>query len=205
MRGAWHAALALAGAVAAWAASPISKDWTADPEEQFLLDVNIRQLRLGDGVRHIRRPRDLHRLRRLPDRPRPADEDRSAGKRASGWAFSEENKIDIDLTAGVARFAGSQEKLADGVWCARRPKDGVLRLGAGSLVQAWDQTGNRRSALMLESETKLPVELAVEREKRAAHIKPASMPLENLPKVRLPYRHVARSCARLHRQCRCHL
>ena len=25
--------------------------WTADPDDQFLLDVNIRQLRLGDGVR----------------------------------------------------------------------------------------------------------------------------------------------------------
>ena len=41
---------------------------------------------------------------------------------------------------------------------------------------------------MLESEAKLPVELAVEREQRAARIKPAAMPLENLPKVRLPYR-----------------
>ena len=41
---------------------------------------------------------------------------------------------------------------------------------------------------MLESEAKLPVELAIEREKRAARIRPAAMPIENLPQVRLPYR-----------------
>jgi len=51
-----HAALALAGAVAAWAASPVGEAWTADPEAQFLLDVNIRQLRLGDGVRAYQTP-----------------------------------------------------------------------------------------------------------------------------------------------------
>ena len=49
-------ALALAGAAAAWAASPVGPAWTADPEEQFLLDVNIRQLRLGDGVRAYATP-----------------------------------------------------------------------------------------------------------------------------------------------------
>ena len=30
--------------------------WTADPDDQFLLDVNIRQLRLGDGVRAYNTP-----------------------------------------------------------------------------------------------------------------------------------------------------
>ena len=41
MRGALaHAALAFAGAVAAWAASPVGPNWIADPEEQFLLDVD---------------------------------------------------------------------------------------------------------------------------------------------------------------------
>ncbi|MFL6854223.1 MAG: collagen binding domain-containing protein [Sphingomicrobium sp.] len=184
-----HAALALAGAVAAWAASPIGKAWTADPEEQFLLDVNIRQLRLGDGVRAYQTPEGtcivFGDFLTALDLPMKID---LQAKRASGWAFSEENRIDIDLAAGVARFAGNQEKLADGVvretpegWCveasalARWFKLGIKPVTAGS-------------ALILESETKLPVELAVEREKRAAHIKPASMPLENLPKIRLPYR-----------------
>jgi hypothetical protein len=190
MRGALaHAALALAGAVAAWAASPVGKAWTADPEEQFLLDVNIRQLRLGDGVRAYQTPEGtcivFGDFLTALDLPMKIDLE---AKRASGWAFKEENSLDIDLKAGVARFAGQQEALAEGVihetpegWCvqsealARWFKLGIKPVTAGS-------------ALILESEAKLPVELAIEREKRAARIKPAAMPLENLPKVRLPYR-----------------
>ena len=184
-----HAALALAGAVAAWAASPVGKAWTADPEEQFLLDVNIRQLRLGDGVRAYQTPEGtcvvFGDFLTALDLPMKIDLE---SKRASGWAFKEENRIDIDVAAGVSRFAGQEEKLADGAvretpegWCvdsaalARWFKLGVKPMTAGSV-------------LMLESEAKLPVELAIEREKRAARIKPAAMPLENLPKVRLPYR-----------------
>ena len=43
------AALACAGAVSSFASAP--KPFAIDPESQYLLDVNIRQLRLGDGVR----------------------------------------------------------------------------------------------------------------------------------------------------------
>lgn len=56
-RGHWlskaAAALALcAGGVGASAPQlPGGSGWTADPEDQFLLDVNIRQLRLGEGSR----------------------------------------------------------------------------------------------------------------------------------------------------------
>src|SRR5262245_28735019 len=149
MRGALpHAALALAGAVAAWAASPIGKAWTADPEEQFLLDVNIRQLRLGDGVRAYQTPEGtcvvFGDFLTALDLPMKIDLE---AKRASGWAFKEENKVDIDLAAGVARFAGSQEKLADGVvretpegWCveasalARWFKLGIKPVTAGSAL-----------------------------------------------------------------------
>ena len=44
-------ALASAGAIGASASAPADSHWAADPDDQFLLDVNIRQLRLGDGVR----------------------------------------------------------------------------------------------------------------------------------------------------------
>ena len=42
--------------------------------------------------------------------------------------------------------------------------------------------------LLLESEAKLPVELAREREQRAARLHKAALPLEGLPTVKLPYR-----------------
>lgn len=190
MRGALaHAALALAGAVAAWAASPLGQGWTADPEEQFLLDVNIRQLRLGDGVRAYQTPEGtcvvFGDFLTTLDLPMKIDLET---RKASGWAFREDHRIDIDQSAGIARYGDQQEEIPEGTiretpegWCiesaalGRWFKLGVKPMTAGSV-------------LMLESEAKLPVELAVERERRAARIRPAAMPLENLPQVKLPYR-----------------
>ena len=44
------------------------------------------------------------------------------------------------------------------------------------------------SVLVLQSDAKLPVEMAMERQQRAAHIRPASFDLASLPQVRVPYR-----------------
>ncbi|HEY0628467.1 MAG TPA: hypothetical protein VGD23_03980, partial [Sphingomicrobium sp.] len=98
------------------------------------------------------------------------------------------NRIEIDQSAGIARYAGQEEKLAKGVvretpegWCVESAALGRwFKLGVKPVTAG--------SALMLESETKLPVELAIEREKRAARIRPAALPIEGLPKVKLPYR-----------------
>ena len=126
MRGAIaQAALALAGAVAAWAASPIGGAWTADPEEQYLLDVNIRQLRLGDGVRAYQTPEGtcivFGDFLATLDLPMKIDLE---AKKASGWAFREENRIEIDQAAGIARYGDTQEKISEGTvretpegWC----------------------------------------------------------------------------------------
>ena len=48
-------ALACAGAAMSYAEAP--KPFAVDPESEYLLDVNIRQLRLGEGVRGYPRPR----------------------------------------------------------------------------------------------------------------------------------------------------
>ena len=190
MRGALAcAALATAGAVAAWAASPVGPAWTADPEEQFLLDVNIRQLRLGDGVRAYATPEGtcvvFGDFLTTLDLPMKID---LAAKKASGWAFHEENKIDIDQAAGTARYGDKQERIGEGTiretpegWCVDSAALGRwFDLGVKPVMQG--------SVLMLDSEAKLPVELAREREQRAARLRPASMPLEGLPQVKLPYR-----------------
>ena len=190
LRGAFaYAALAVAGAVAAWAASPVGKAWTADPEEQFLLDVNIRQLRLGDGVRAYQTPEGtcivFGDFLTTLDLPMKIDLET---KRASGWAFKEENRIDIDQAAGTAHFGEEQERLSEGT--IRETPEGWCVDSAA--LSRWFKLGVKPytygSVLMLESEAKLPVELAIEREQRAARIRPAAMPLEGLPKVKLPYR-----------------
>ena len=83
-----------AGGIGASAPGAQAEAWTADPDTQFLLDVNIRQLRLGDGVRAYATPEGtcvvLGDFLTTLDVPMRID---LAGKRASGWAFKETHKI----------------------------------------------------------------------------------------------------------------
>jgi hypothetical protein len=179
-----------AGGVAASAPRPVEPGaWTADPEEQFLLDVNIRQLRLGEGVRAYNTPEGtcvvLGDFLTTLDVPMRVD---VTAKRASGWAFRESNRISLDYAARTAAFGGRSEPIAPGTiretgegWCvdtvalSRWFGIGVKPVTAGSV-------------LMLQSDAKLPVELAMERQMRAQRIRPAKFDLATLPQVRLPYR-----------------
>ena len=183
-------ALVSAGAVGALAASPIADGWSADPDDQFLLDVNIRQLRLGDGVRAYATPEGtcivFGDFLTALDVPMKIDLE---AKSASGWAFKETHKIQIDQRAGQVRYGAQAEALAKGAvrdvpegWCV----DSVA-LSRWFGIKVLPKTNG--SALVLESEAKLPVELAVERRRRAARLKQnASIELSSLPQVRLPYR-----------------
>jgi hypothetical protein len=183
-------ALASAGAIGASAAAPAEGQWIADPDDQFLLDVNIRQHRLGDGVRAYPTPEGtcvvLGDFLTTLDLPVRIDLE---ARTASGWAFKEQNRIEIDRAVGKVRFGAQAEALAKSAirdvpegWCA---DTAALTRWFG--IKVMPRTGG--SALILESEGKLPVELAVERHKRAARLKKnASADLSRLPQVRLPYR-----------------
>ena len=89
-----------AGGVAASAPPATAPAWTADPDDQFLLDVHIRQLRLGDGVRAYNTPEGtcvvLGDFLTTLDVPMHID---LTAKKASGWAFKESNRITIDYGA----------------------------------------------------------------------------------------------------------
>ena len=180
-----------AGSVAATTTAPIaaSDGWRADPDDQFLLDVNIRQLKLGEGVRAYNTPEGtcvvLGDFLTALDVPMKID---LAGKRASGWAFKETNRISIDYGSGTVAYGARSEALASGVvrqtpegWCVQ-----------ASALTRWFGIGVKPvtsgSVLVLESAAKLPVELAIERQKRAQAIRPAKFELASLPQVRLPYR-----------------
>jgi hypothetical protein len=173
------------------AASPpaVAAAWTADPDEQFLLDVHIRELRLGDGVRAYNTPEGtcviLGDFLQTLDVPVRID---LAAKRASGWAFSESNRITIDESARTATYGPKTEAIAPGTiretpegWCVQT-----------TALSRWFGIGVKPmtagSALFLSSDSKLPVELEMEREARAARIKPAKFDLASLPQVRIPYR-----------------
>src|SRR4051794_31345493 len=183
-------ALASAGAIGASAAAPAPGQWVANPDDQFLLDVNIRQLRLGDGVRAYPTPEGtcvvLGDFLTTLDLPVKIDLD---ARTASGWALKEADRIDIDRRAGKVRFGAQAEALPSNAirdvpegWCA---DSAALSRWFG--IKVVPRTSG--SALILESEAKLPVELAVERRKRAAQLKKnASADLTLLPQVKLPYR-----------------
>jgi hypothetical protein len=178
-----------AGGLAAAPAQAAAPAWAADPDDQFLLDVQIHQLRLGDGVRAYNTPEGtcvvLGDFLTTLDVPMHID---LTAKKASGWAFYETNRISIDYAGLTASHGGKSEPIAPGTiretpegWCvqatalARWFEIGVKPMTAGSV-------------LLLQSEKKLPVELAMEREQRAARIKPAKFDLSSLPQVRIPYR-----------------
>ena len=175
--------------VGAVAATPIADGWAADPEDQFLLDVKLHQYRLGDGVRAYKTPQGtcvvFGDFLTTLDVPMKID---LTAKRASGWAFKEAHAISIDVGAGRVDYAGNSEALAKGDvretpegWCV---DSAALSRWFGLGIKALTSG----SVLVLESEAKLPVEMAIEREKRAASLHKAKFDLASLPQVRLPYR-----------------
>src|SRR5947199_10776360 len=92
------------------APSATLKPWSADPDEQFLLDVNIHQLRLGDTVRAYNPPEGtcvvLGDFLTALDVPMRID---LTTKKASGWAFRESNKIVIDVAGAKASYGTKTE------------------------------------------------------------------------------------------------
>src|SRR6476646_587327 len=164
-----------AGGIGASAAQAGAAYWTADPDDQFLLDVHIRQLVLGDGVRAYSPPEGtcvvLGDFLTTLDVPMRID---LTAKKASGWAFKENNRISIDYAAMTVSFAGKSEPIAPGT--IRETPDGWC-VQATALTR-WFGIGVKPvtagSVLVLQSEATSPVELAVERQRRAQQIRPAS-------------------------------
>lgn len=195
VRGKWGrrlgalAALACATTVGAFAAAPVNDGWTADPDAQFLLDVKLHRYRLGDGVRAYQTPEGtcivFGDFLTTLDVPMKID---LTQHKASGWAFKESNRITVDQAAGTAQYGGKTEAFAKGTiretpegWCV---DTAALTKWFGISVKPVTSG----SVLILQTDQKLPVELAIEREERAKSIKPAKLDLSGLPKVKLPYR-----------------
>ena len=195
IRGFWRRALfalAAIGASMSPAAQPAGDNWTADPDGQFLLDVNLHRLILGNGVRAYQTPEGACVLFGdfLTTLDVPMKIDVGAG-RASGWAFDEKNKISIDRHALVADVKGKRESFAitdvretpDG-WCVDQK---ALARWFGLTVKA----DVYNSLLFLDTDSKLPVELAIARKARGAEVarkRQAALALTGLPRIKVPYR-----------------
>ena len=180
---------ACAAAVAGASSTPAPQPWSPDPDEQFLLDVKLKQLRLPGEVRAYNTPEGtcvlLGDFLTALDVPMKID---LGSRRATGWAFREEHRISIDAAAGQVTYGSKSEAIAPHAirdtsegWCVdSAAMSRWFAIGVKPMTSA--------STLMLESEAKLPVELAIERQQRAAQVKPAKFDLRTLPQVRLPYR-----------------
>ena len=183
-------ALVAGSTVASASSSASSPAWAPDPDEQFILDVNIHQLRLGDTVRAYAAPEGtcvvLGDFLTALDVPMRID---LGSKRAIGWAFKETNRIDIDERAQRVTYgAGKSEIVRPGTvreipegWCIQAP---ALARWFGIGLKALTSG----SVLIISSDEKLPVELALERQKRAANLHQTKFDLSTLPQVRIPYR-----------------
>ncbi|MDL2339767.1 MAG: hypothetical protein QFB89_00385 [Pseudomonadota bacterium] len=191
----WRRALVALAALCATmspAAAPAGSSWTADPEAQFLLDVNLHRLVLGNGVRAYQTPEGACVMLGdfLTTLDVPLKIDLGSGT-AKGWAFDEKNKILIDRNAHVAEIKGKREAFAisdvretpDG-WCVDSQ---ALARWFGMVVKA----DVYNSVLRLDTDSKLPVELAIARKARGEEVarkRNAAFSLASLPRMKLPYR-----------------
>ena len=128
-----------------------------------------------------------------------------AAKRASGWAFKEKHRSPSTSPRSRRLCAAN---------ASRSPQEHDPRNARGWCVETaalarWFGIGVKPmtsgSVLLLESEAKLPVELAIERQERAAQLKPAKFDLVEPAAGPPALSHVARAGARLRRQRRRHL
>ena len=182
-------AAAVAGATAPASSPTPGQPWIADAEDQFLLDLQVRQRVLGEGVRAYPVPGGtcviLGDLIAALDLPLTID---LKARTAQGWAFEEKRRLRIDRAAAQAEVAGERQALAPSAirdapegWC-------VDTAAAGRWLGVGLEARTEASVLLLTSEKKLPAELAAERRERASLLTRASVDLTDVPKVRLPYR-----------------
>ncbi len=188
---------ALMGAAALFGAGQLdparaAESWQANADDALLFDVRLGQYRLGDGVRGYETPTgpcvDLADTIMALDLPIRLDKKL---RRATGWAFNENRTILIDREAGTEQIVNTIGKTASGAvydtpegWCVTTK---ALSSWLGITLTA-DQ-GN--ALLVITSDTKLPVEMAMERQARASRVAVTqSFDLKSLPHTSAPFRGV---------------
>ena len=174
------------------AAAPVNDPWVADPDAQFMLDVNLHRLTIGDGVRAYQTPEGacvvLGDFLATLDVPMKIDLETS---KASGWAFDEKQTISIDRRAQIAEIKGKRESFA--LTDVREVPEGwcIDQKALGRWFGMTARADVFNSILRLDTDRKLPVELAIERRARGDALalkRNAALNLESLPRVKVPYR-----------------
>lgn len=164
--------------------------WSANQDDELLLELRSGQYRLGDTMRGYQTPggvcvdmADLIQSLNLPIRL-----DKKS-RRATGWIFAESETFLIDRDSNRVQTVNTDESLAAGDlyetpegWCA---DTGALSRWLG--VSFKPDLANL--TITLESKRKLPFLEAIERRSRAARLRTGfdNFNLVGLPQAELPY------------------
>jgi hypothetical protein len=163
--------------------------WTPDPDEALLLDVRLGKYQLGEGVRGYQTPSgpcvDMADTIMALDLAIRLDKKL---RRATGWAFEERHTLTIDREANIVQIMNKSSRLeSDDIvdtpegWCVNAAK-----LGQWLGVKLTADTSS--AILFLKSDTKLPVEMALERKDRAASARPSeTFDLRSMKQANVPF------------------
>ncbi len=161
--------------------------WEPNHDDALLLDVRLGRYRLGDGVRGYATPTgacvDFADTIMALDLAVRVDKKL---RRATGWMFEEHRTISLDRDAQTVQIMNKQQHLAptdivdapEG-WCVD-----VKSLASWLGVRL--EADQNNALLVVTSDSKLPVELTMERRARASKIRPTdTFDLKSLPQSRL--------------------
>ena len=164
--------------------------YTPSEEDSVLLQLQVKGYRLSTELRGYQTPGgvcvDLADVIQSLDMPIRLDK---KSRRATGWTFAEEQKFVLDRDSNMVQIVNDRRAIQPGEifdtdegWCVdTRTLGGWLGV---SLT-----TNLRNSSLILDSDKPLPFMLAIERQSRAARLRPerASQDLGAYPQARQPY------------------
>ncbi len=164
--------------------------WTANDDDALLFDLRSGKYRLGDGVRGYQTNNgvcvDFGDVIMALDVPIRLDK---KSRRATGWVFAERETLTIERDSATVQTGSDRKKLAEGDiydapegWCVN-----VKSLSNWLDLALVPDLSN--AVLTIESDRKLPFQLALERKERAAKIRPRqSFDLSTLPQSTEPYK-----------------
>ncbi|MEH6757094.1 MAG: carboxypeptidase-like regulatory domain-containing protein [Parasphingorhabdus sp.] len=164
--------------------------WTANDDDALLFDLRSGKYRLGDGIRGYQTANgicvDLADVIMAFDVPIRLDK---KSRRATGWIFAERETLTIERDTNSVQKVSGKRKLAPGEiydtpegWCVD-----VEKLSDWLDVDLKPDLSN--ALLVVETDKKLPFQLALERKERAAKIRPRQkFDLASLPQSTQPYK-----------------
>jgi hypothetical protein len=182
------ALLGLGQPIAGLGVARAATDWSPNSDDALLLDVRLGKYRLGEGVRGYATPNggacvDMGDTVMALDLAIRVDKKL---RRATGWAFEEKRSVAIDREAKTVQIMNTHSTLgandiidAPEGWCVDVKK---LADWLGVKLNA-DQTN---AILIVTADSKLPVELTMERRARAATIRAeTTFDLKSLPQSKI--------------------